>query len=103
VDSSPEAYRLIFLQEGGGNAAVAARIRRGRELQVDAVAEVARHWLKGRRTQAGSEQTSRLIGHMVVALAEAGARSLLSEPDSWTPEALGRTLGRIAAQGQAAL
>jgi AcrR family transcriptional regulator len=103
VDASPEAYRLIFLQEGGGNAAVVARIRRGRELQVETVAEIARNWLKGRRTQAGAVETARLIGEMVVALAEAGARTLLSQPGKWTPETLGRTLGRIAAHGQSAL
>ena len=34
VGDSPEVYRLIFLGEGGGNAAVADRIQRGREEQV---------------------------------------------------------------------
>ena len=37
VGDSPEVYRLIFLGEGGGNAAVARRIQRGREAQVDAL------------------------------------------------------------------
>src|SRR5882757_3504391 len=37
VAASPEVYRLIFLGEGGGNIAVARRIQRGRQAQVDAL------------------------------------------------------------------
>ena len=33
VDESPKVYQLIFLGEGGGNAAVARRIQRGRRLR----------------------------------------------------------------------
>ena len=39
VASSPDVYRLIFLGEGGGNAAVARRIQRGREAQIDVEGE----------------------------------------------------------------
>src|SRR5437867_11743891 len=45
VAASPEAYRVIFLGEGGANAAVARRVQRGRQLQVDAVAELVKRWL----------------------------------------------------------
>lgn len=103
VQASPESYRLIFLNEGGGNRAVAERIRRGRELQIEAVAALAGRWLKGRKTTVDRDATARLIGQLVVGLAEAGARTLLSEPGTWTPEALGKTLGRMAAQAPAAL
>src|SRR5215211_2072747 len=48
VAASPAAYRVIFLGEGGVNAAVAWRIRRGREMQIDAVSELARGWLDSR-------------------------------------------------------
>ncbi|MGA8219825.1 MAG: helix-turn-helix domain-containing protein, partial [Solirubrobacterales bacterium] len=37
VVASPEVYKLIFLGEGGGNMAVARRIQRGRQAQVDAL------------------------------------------------------------------
>jgi hypothetical protein len=36
----------------------------------------------------------------VVSLAEAGARTLLSDPERWSPEQLGEMLGRLAAAGQ---
>src|SRR5919206_471659 len=49
VARSPDAYRVIFLGEGGANVAVARRVRRGREQQVQAIASLARRWLRGRR------------------------------------------------------
>ena len=103
VAESPDAYRVIFLAEGGVNAAVARRVRRGREMQVDAVASLARGWLEGRETEIDVDAAARLVGHSVVALAESGARALLSEPESWTPESLGRMLGGLAVRGQSAL
>jgi len=103
VASSPDAYRVIFLSEGGANAAVARRVQRGREMQIDAVASLARGWLQGRVDDGDVERSARLLGHSVVALAEGGARALLSEPGVWTPETLGRMLGGLAVRGQAAL
>lgn len=110
VDSSPEVYRLIFLQEGGGNAAVVNRFQRGREAQVNALADLARTWLALSGTATDSknhakeiERLARLLGHALVALGEAGARTLLEDRNRWTPETLGQTLGRLAARGQAAL
>ena len=56
---SPEVYRLIFLGEGGGNAAVADRIQRGREEQVRRLTELAKGWLEsngnGKRSKAEIE------------------------------------------------
>jgi AcrR family transcriptional regulator len=103
VAASPRAYRVVFLGEGGANAAVARRIRRGREIQVEAVADLARRWLEGRKQGAELEATARLLGEAVVSLAEAGARTLLSDPERWSPEELGRMLGRLAAAGQTRL
>lgn len=103
VAASPDAYRVIFLGEGGANAAVARRVRRGREMQVNAVAALARGWLEGRGTELEAERASMLVGHAVVGLGEAGARALLSDPDAWRPEELGLMLGRLAARGQTAL
>lgn len=105
VAASPEVYKLIFLGEGGGNMAVARRIQRGREAQVEALARLARQWLRdrnGRRTR-GIDATARLLGNAIAGLAESGARLLLSGVDNWTPETLGRELGRLAAGAQAAV
>ena len=104
VGDSPEVYRLIFLGEGGGNAAVADRIQRGREEQVMWLSELAKGWLEsngnGKRSKAEIERTARLLGNSIAGLAESGARLLLSGDDDWTPESLGRELGRLAAAAQ---
>jgi AcrR family transcriptional regulator len=101
---SPEVYRLIFLGEGGGNAAVADRIQHGREQQVIWLSELAKGWLdsngNGKRSKAEIERTARLLGNSIAGLAESGARLLLSGDDDWTPETLGRELGRLAAAAQ---
>jgi AcrR family transcriptional regulator len=103
VGDSPEVYRLIFLGEGGGNAAVAHRIQRGREEQVKRLTLLAKGWLEERNGErADLEKTARLLGNSIAGLAESGARLLLAGEDEWTPETLGRELGRIAAAAQAA-
>jgi AcrR family transcriptional regulator len=103
VSASPEVYKLIFLGEGGGNAAIARRIQRGREAQVDALSRLARRWLKDRNGRRGGriDAKARLLGNAISGLAESGARLLLSGTDGWTPETLGRELGRLAASAQA--
>jgi AcrR family transcriptional regulator len=107
VGESPEVYRLIFLGEGGGNAAVAHRIRRGREEQVRRLSALARRWLEadgnGKRSKAEVERMARVLGNTIAGIAEAGARLLLTEEDGWTPETLGRELGRLADSAQSAL
>jgi AcrR family transcriptional regulator len=105
VAESPKAYRVIFLGEGGGNAAVARRVERGRREQVAAIASLARVWLERREPALGIDLDSAalLIGRGVVAVAEAGARTLLAGEGDWTPETLGAALGRLASRGQAAL
>jgi AcrR family transcriptional regulator len=107
VGESPEVYRLIFLGEGGGNAAVAHRIRRGREEQVGRLSALARRWLEsegnGRRSKSEIERMARVLGNTIAGIAEAGARLLLTEEDGWTPETLGRELGRLAAAAQSAV
>jgi AcrR family transcriptional regulator len=105
--ASPDVYRLIFLGEGGGNAALADRIRRGREEQVRRLTELAKGWVasngKGKRSSADIERIARLLGNSIAGLAESGARLLLSGDDDWTPETLGRELGRFAAAAQEAV
>jgi len=102
--ASPGIYRLIFL-DGGGNAAVARRIQRGRREQVEVLGGLARRWLERRSTAASAAELdakARLFGHVLVGFAETGARMLLSE-DGWTPESLGRELARLAGSAQAAI
>lgn len=105
VTASPQVYRLIFLGEGGGNAAVAARIQRGREVQAEALARLARRWLEQRPEGAPEdlERTAQLAGHAIAGVAESGARLLLSDPAGHTPESLGSRLGRFCAAALSAL
>ena len=100
VAASPDVYRLIFLGEGGGNAAVAQRIQRGREAQVEALSALARGWLEARGRALGPPSST----HRAAARQrDRGPRRVgrppaaLGEPDGWTPETLGRELGRLAA------
>ncbi|MGH2924146.1 MAG: TetR/AcrR family transcriptional regulator [Solirubrobacterales bacterium] len=103
VAASPEVYRLIFLGEGGGNAAVARRIQAGREEQVRTLTELARGWLDARGIpERDRDREARLLGNLIAGVAEAGARLLLTGADDWTPETLGRELGRLAAGAQSA-
>lgn len=105
VAASPEVYKLIFLGEGGGHTAVARRIQRGREAQVEALSRLARRWLRERNGSRPRrvDATARLLGNAIAGLAESGARLLLSGRDRWTPETLGRELGRLAAAAQSAV
>jgi AcrR family transcriptional regulator len=106
VAASPDVYKLIFLGDGGGNTAVARRIQRGRQAQVDELTRLARRWLKdrnGARPRRRLDATARLIGNAITGLAESGARLLLSGTDGWTPETLGPELGRLASAAQAAV
>lgn len=103
VAASPDVYQLIFLGEGGGNMAVARRIQRGREAQVETLSELARRWLRARNgsgPRISLDARARLLGNAIAGLAESGARLLLSGTDGWTPETLGRELGRFAAAAQ---
>ena len=99
VAASPDAYRIIFLGEGA-TTAVAHRIQLQRAAQVEAVAALSRAWLKRRDTSVDIDAAARLFASVVVGLAESGARAMLSDPDTWTPERLGRMLGRMAARGR---
>ena len=105
VASSPDVYRLIFLGEGGGNMAVAKRIQAGRQAQVEALSALTRGWVlsRGDRSEAEAEDTAVLLGNSMVGLAESAARLMLSEPERWSPEDLGRQVGRLAAAAQAAV
>lgn len=105
VLDSPGTYRIVFLGEGGGNEAVAARVSRGLERQALTAATIARGWvdrfsdLQGERADAAAA----LLGQLIVGFAQVGARTLLRDPRSWTPETLGEQLGRMAWAARAAV
>jgi hypothetical protein len=40
---------------------------------------------------------------VIVGLAESGARAMLRDPETWSPELLGELLGRMAAHGRGIL
>jgi AcrR family transcriptional regulator len=103
VADSPAAYRVIFLGEGGANAAVARHIRAGRRDQVRAITVLVTEWLRRHRPGIDAEGAAPLVSHALVGMAEGAARALLTEDDAWTPESLGRALGALAAGGLPAL
>lgn len=102
VADSPDAYRIIVVGEGA-TTEIARRIQHGRGLAVDAVAGLARGWLRGRVTAVDVEAGARLLGTVIVGLAESGARAMLRDPETWSPELLGELLGRMAADGRGIL
>jgi AcrR family transcriptional regulator len=99
VAAAPDAYRIIFLGEGA-TAAIAQRIQQQRGAQVQAVAALSRAWLESRDAAVDVDAAARLFATVVVGLAESGARAMLVDPQTWTPERLGRMLGRMAARGR---
>jgi AcrR family transcriptional regulator len=103
VADSPAAYRVIFLGEGGANAAVARHIRAGRRDQVRAITVLVTEWLRRHRPGVDAESAAPLVAHALVGMAEGAARALLTEDGAWTPESLGRALAALAAGGLPAL
>jgi AcrR family transcriptional regulator len=99
VAESPDAYRIIVVGEGA-TTEIARRIQHGRELAVQAVAALARRWLEVRHTSIDVDAGARLLGTVIVGLAESGARAMLNDPQTWTPEMLGELMGRMAARGR---
>ena len=103
VAESPDTYRVIVLGEGGAAAGLVSRVNAGRERVIDLLSALARSWLADRASGTDPELAARLIGYTVVALGEAGARMILSEPERWTPETLGRTFASMATRGERGL
>jgi AcrR family transcriptional regulator len=105
VDESPDIYRVVFLGEGGGNEVVAARITRGLERQAQLAATITRRWVQGLEhlDDAEAEATAQLLGQTIVGLAQVGARTLLRDPDRWTPATLAEKLGRMVWAARAAI
>jgi len=102
---SPDIYRVVFLGQGGGNEAVAARIARGIEVQAATAAGIAMRWVERYSDLEGAEAqaTAELLGQTIVGIAQVGARTLLSGSGDWTPETLGEKLGRMVWAARAAI
>jgi AcrR family transcriptional regulator len=103
VVDTPDIYRIALLGGDDANPVIDARVRRGREQRIATIAAAARGWLEGRVLPRELDRTALLIGQMLVSAGEAGVRTMLSSPDQWTPETLGRALGRFTAGGCLAL
>ncbi len=105
VAESPKVYRVILLGEGGGNEVVAARIARGIEVQAETAAEIAMRWIDARSGLKGeeAEAAAQLLGQTIVGLAQVGARTMLRDPERWTPAALADKLGRMVWAARAAI
>jgi AcrR family transcriptional regulator len=106
VAESPDIYRVVFLGEGGGNEVVAGRIARGLERQAQLAATITRRWVEGLadiEDDAEAEAVAQLLGQTIVGLAQVGARTLLRDPDRWTPATLAEKLGRMVWAARAAI
>lgn len=103
VSDTPEAYRVALLGGGDADALIDARIRRGREHLVAQLTELASRWLEGRIPARRLDGTAQFAAQTLAGVGDAGLRMMLASPDRWTPEALGRALGRFTAAGFAAL
>jgi AcrR family transcriptional regulator len=105
VAESPDIYRVVFLGEGGGNEVVAARIARGMERQAHLAATITRRWVAGLTELEGeeAEAVAQLLGQTIVGIAQVGARTLLRDPDHWTPATLAEKLGRMVWAARAAI
>ena len=105
VAASPDVYRLIFLGEGGGNAAIAHRIQRGpRGAGRGALTLLARGWLEARDGKRNDLERHRPPARQLDRRPRRVRRppAALRAQNDWTPETLGRELGRIASAAQAA-
>lgn len=103
VADTPKAYRVALMSGGDAQAAIAERVRRGRERQVGAVVAVARMWLQDRMPAERLDDSAQFVGHTLIAIGEAGVRMMISEPERWTPQTLGRALAELAARGYPSL
>jgi AcrR family transcriptional regulator len=103
VVETPDIYRIALLGGNDASPLIDARVRSGREQRIATIATAARGWLEGRVPARRLDTTAQLIGQMLVSVGEAGVRTMLASPDQWTPESLGRALGRFTAGGCLAL
>jgi AcrR family transcriptional regulator len=103
VSDTPDIYRIALLGAGDTEAAIDARVRHGREQRIAAIATLARTWLQGQVPARQLDTTAHFVGQTLLSIGEAGVRTMLAAPEDWTPQTLGRTLGRFTASGYTGL
>lgn len=103
VTDAPQSYRVALLGDGDAAAVIEARVQHGRDRQINAIAEVARTWLRERVAADRLDAVAEFAGQTLVGIGEAGVRTMLAAPDQWTPETLGRALGELAASGYSSI
>ncbi len=102
VSDTPETYRVALLGGGDAEAAIDARMRRGREQLVAQLTALARRWLEERIPARHLDATAEFAAQTLAGVGDAGLRMTLASPGRWAPEVLGRALGQFAAAGYAA-
>ena len=103
VIDTPQAYSMALVGAGEMDAVIDARVRSGRERQVAAIEPIARSWLQGRMPDHRLDGAAQFAAQTIVSIGEGGVRTMLAAPDLWTPQTLGRQLGRLAAHGYLSL
>lgn len=101
--ATPEAYRVALINDRDAQAAIAARVRQGRDRQIAAIAAIARMWLEGRVPRDRLGPAAEFVGQTAFALGEAGVRMIVSQTPGWTAESLGRVLAELASHGYRSL
>jgi AcrR family transcriptional regulator len=101
--STPKAYQAVLLNDGDAQAAIAARVREGRDRQITAIVAVARTWLDGQVPDERLGPTAEFVGQTVFALGETGVKMIVSQTEGWTPESLGQALAELASRGYRSL
>ncbi|WP_372789919.1 TetR/AcrR family transcriptional regulator [Paraconexibacter sp.] len=102
VADKPEAYRLVLLGDRGVPEGVAARIRHGRQMQVDAITALVEAWTTIRGLRADPDAT-RLLAYALVGATEGAARAVLTEPDRFDPDRTAHLLAGLMTRGEHAL
>lgn len=97
--STPKAYQAVLMNDSDAQAAIAARVREGRDRQIAAIAAVARMWLDGQVPDERLQPTAEFVGRTIFALGEAGVNMIVSRAEGWTPESLGQALAELASRG----
>jgi AcrR family transcriptional regulator len=103
VMETPRVYRVVLFGDGDADPTLDARVRRGRDKQIAAIAEVARSWLRGHVADDRLDAVSQFVGQTLIGIGEAGVRTMLAAPDQWSPETLGSALAGLAASGYSSL
>jgi hypothetical protein len=93
--AAPDSWRVVFGSEHGAEPAIRRRFQRGREMVVAQVAALIAELLEARGP--ADRRLPPALAELLASRGEGGVRLLLDPTSKWSPEELGRLLGRIAA------